>query len=311
MPLVGILVLNYHHPVETAQCVASLLLREPASTRILWLENDAEQTREALMACLAEVEFPWLLLEPATDPVPPAGTVGVVLCPENLGYAGGNNVGLHFLARHGVPYGWVLNNDTQLIEGSSRDLVQAARARPGVGAWGTRIVTEHPPAYLGGIILPRDFAIRLATSPADLEAPLAFVSGCSLFLPMEIAARVGYLPDDYFLYYEDPSFSLSLKRAGFAIAGLDNVVIRHLESLSTGTRSPLMEFYSHRNRWYFIERFFPEHLARQQWRNWYTFQKYFLRGKFAELYVQFLAYWDYRHGRLGRTDRPLSRIGRG
>jgi len=121
---------------------------------------------------------------------------------------------------------------------------------------------------------------------------------------------VGFLPEDYFLYYEDPSFSFLLKRAGYAIAGLEAVAVHHLESLSTGRRSPLMEFYSHRNRWYFIERFFPEHLARQKRRIAYSLQKYLLRGMLSTIYVHALAFLDYRRGRLGRTNRTFSRIGR-
>ena len=306
-PTTGILVLNYHHPEETAQCVASLLAREPASSRILWLENDAAHTSEALEACLAAVAFPWVAVDPDQGPLPPAGTVGVIRCPQNLGYAGGNNVGLRFLHRHGVPYGWVLNNDTLLVAGSSEALVEAAQARPEVGAWGTVILTDHLPQYFGGIVKTRDFALRLATTPEALADPLAFVSGCSLFMPLAIAASVGFLPADYFLYYEDPSFSLRLKQAGYAIAGLWTVTVRHLESLATGRRSPLMEFYSHRNRWFFIERFFPEHLARQQRRIAYTLQKYLLRAKFLAIYVECLAYLEYRRGHLGPTSRSFSR----
>jgi hypothetical protein len=306
-PVTGILILNYHQPQVTVQCVASFLAREPETSRILWIENDAALTREALMASLAAAPFPWVELDPDQGAMPPSGTVGVILCPDNLGYAGGNNVGLRFLHRHGVPFGWVLNNDTLLAAGSSVQLVAAAMARPEVGAWGTVIVTDQPPQYFGGIVQTRDFALRLATTPESLEDPLAFVSGCSLFMPMAIAAEVGWLPEDYFLYYEDPSFSLLLKRAGYRIGGLWTVTVRHLESLATGSRSPLMEYYSHRNRWFFIERFFPGHLARQRRRIAYTLQKYLLRGKLMAIRIEWAAYRDYRRGLLGRTLRNFSR----
>jgi GT2 family glycosyltransferase len=305
-PVTGILVVNYHFPEETAACVASLLALEPATSRILWIENDAAQTREALLACLATVAFPWVEVDPEQGPMPPSGTVGVILCPDNLGYAGGNNVGLRFLHRHGVPFGWVLNNDTLLVAGNSDLLAEASRARPGVGAWGTTILTDFLPVYFGGIVQTRDFAIRHARTPEALGDPLAFVSGCSLFLPMAIAAEVGFLPEDYFLYYEDPSYSLALRKAGYEIDALWTVTVRHLESLSTGRRSPLMEFYNRRNRWFFIERFFPEHLARQKRRFWYSVQKYLLRFKFTSLKVEWVAFEDYHHARLGKTSRVFS-----
>jgi GT2 family glycosyltransferase len=309
-PRTGICILNYQHPDETSLCVASLLVREPVSSRILWIENDANRTREALMACLAKAPFPWMMVDPGQDQLPPAGTVGVIPCPDNLGYAGGNNVGLRFLHRHGVPFAWVLNNDTELVAGNSDLLAEASRAQPEVGAWGTVILTDHQPQYFGGIVKTRDFAIALALTPEALADPLAFVSGCSLFMPLATAAEVGFLPEDYFLYYEDPSFSLLLKRAGYRLGGLWTVTVRHLESLSTGRRSPLMEYYSLRNRWFFIERFFPGHLAGQKRRLWYALQKYLLRGRPWAAHTVWVAYQDYKQGRLGRTSRNFSRLKR-
>ena len=305
-PVTGIVVLNYQQPEDTILCVTSLLAREPASSRILWVENDADRTWAGLRERLASAPFPWTELDPDRDPLPPAGRVGLIRCPDNLGYAGGNNAGLRFLHRHGLAYGWVLNNDTLLVAGSSADLAAAAADRPEVGAWGTVILPDQGPHYFGGVLKTRDFAIRLAATPEDLADPMGFVSGCSLFMPLPLAAALGFLPEDYFLYYEDPSFSLQLKRSGHPIAGLWSVVVRHQESLATGRRSPLMEFYSHRNRWFFIERFFPEHLARQKRRIPYTIQKYLLRGKFSTLYVEWAAWRDYQLGRLGRTQRSFT-----
>lgn len=48
----GILVLNYHHPVETLDCVQRLISQEPTNTRVLWVENDTEATREKDLAVL-------------------------------------------------------------------------------------------------------------------------------------------------------------------------------------------------------------------------------------------------------------------
>jgi hypothetical protein len=309
-PVTGITVLNYHHPEETVACVVSLLEREPATSRILWIENDAARTREALMTVLATAPFPWVEVEANQGPLPPAGTVGVILCPENLGYAGGNNVGLRLLHHHGVPFGWVLNNDTCLQAGSSRDLVAASRARPDVGAWGTVVRTLDGGQGFGGVVQTRNFASKVATTAESLNSPLAYVGGCSLFMPIAIAAKIGFIPEDYFLYYEDTSFSLLLKQAGYKIGGLETVVVLHLEYLSTGGKcNPLVIFYNQRNRWFFIERFFPGQLAAQKRRLWYTIQKFLFRGKFFPIYLEMTAYRDYQRGKLGRTERVFSTTG--
>ena len=313
-PQVGIVVLNYHHPEETLACVRSLLAREPASTRILWVENDADATWPHASAVLAAAGLPYLVLEPWTLALAPSGTVAVLRSPTNLGFAGGNNLGLRLLHRHGVPYAWVLNNDTLLAEGSSSHLVRAAQERPEVGLWGTTILAEHPKptphtqAYMGGRLQLRDFAIAFVSDPAELEGdPLTFVSGCSLFAATATLADLGFIPDDYFLYYEDPALTLEARRKGLLASGVPEVVVHHLESLSTGRRSPLMEFYNRRNRWWLIQRYFPEHLDRQRRRIWYRLQKWLFRGRLDAIHIELQAYADFKAGKTGPTDRVFSR----
>ena len=303
--LTGILVLNHHHPEETALCVASFLAREPASSRILWLESEADRTGPGLLTFLAAAPFPWALLDPDQGALPPAGTVAVILCRDNLGYAGANNVGLRCLHRLGVPYAWVLNNDTLLSTGDSTLLVAAARARPEVGAWSTLITSENLRPYLGGILNPLDFTIAHVFSTETLEHPLAYASGCSLFLPLAAAAAVGFLPEEYFLYYEDVAFSFLLKRAGFRIAGVPAVAVSHAEALSTGLESPLRAYYILRNRWLFIARFCPWALPAQRRRLWYTLQKNLVRRRVRAAWLEWMAYRDYNRGSLGKTLRVL------
>jgi GT2 family glycosyltransferase len=284
------------------------LEREPATSRILWLENDARASRSQLEAVLAEVTFPWVWLDPARDPLPGPGVVGVVAIPENLGYAGGNNVGLRFLSRHGVPWSWVINNDTLLLEGDSSNLVAAARARPEVGLWGTAITSDLYPPYFGGVIRSYDFRPRRCEAIAELEQhPNAFVSGCSLFLSTKLAAELNFIPEEYFLYFEDPAFSLEIKRRGLSLSGLNSVRLWHHESLSTGMRSHLMTFYNCRNRWIFVARYFPQSLWKQKLRRWLRFQGLFFRGRFWQIRLEWLGYQDFLAGSSGRTLREFSR----
>ena len=307
-PTVGILILNYHHPEETLACVRSVLAKEGPESRILWIENDAASQDGRAERILADSGLPWVAVDPERDPMPGPGVVGYIANPENLGYAGGNNIGLRYLVKCGVPYAWVLNNDTELREGSSSRLITAAMVRPEVGAWATRIETERGHSY-GGLVNPR----TLATMPcADLRtiegSPDAYASGCSLFFRTATAESVGLLPEHYFLYYEDPAFSMELKRRGLLIAGTDEVVVHHIESLSTGRRSMLMEYYNKRNRWHFMAAYYPHRVGANRWRLLHDLQKYLVRLRLRRAWVEWLAYRDFRQGHSGPTARPLSRF---
>jgi GT2 family glycosyltransferase len=122
-----------------------------------------------------------------------------------------------------------------------------------------------------------------------------------------VAAAVGFIPEHYFLYYEDPALGLELRKAGYSLSGVWGVLVFHLESLSTGRRSPLMEYYNRRNRWFFIQRYFPDQLAHQKWQIWYRLQKWAFRARFDRIRIEILAFLDFRQGRLGRTHRVFSR----
>ncbi len=311
---VGIVVLNYHHPVETLACVQRLVSQEPATSRVLWVENDAQAAREEALAVLHGSDLPFQEIDLASPSLPPAGTLGVIFNNENLGYAEGNNVGLRLLRGLSVPFAWVLNNDTLLVEGNSEILVKAALARPEVGIWGTNILadhhhpTTHSVTYMGGRLDLKDFSISLVDRPDTLETdPLAYVSGCSLFASIQVLESLDYIPSEYFLYYEDPALTFEARKLGYLVSGVPEVQVYHLESLSTGRRSPLMEFYNRRNRWFFIQRYFPDHLARQKRHFWYRIQKWVFRGRFDRIRIEILAFLDFRKGRMGPTHRAFAR----
>jgi len=300
-PRTGILILNYHQPEATLACVRSVLAAEGADAAVLWIENDAGATLAAATGALAASGLPWTLLDPAAGGLPEAGTVGLIAVPENLGYAGGNNVGLRLLQACGVPFAWVLNNDTLLEAGSSRLLAEAAAARPEIGLWGTAMGSGPGPHPCGGVVQLRDFAARPVDSAAALERdPLGYVSGSSMFLRTATAQAAGWIPEDFFLYYEDLAFTWEVRRLGLGIAAVEGVRVAHLGSLAAGRRSPLVEFYNRRNRWFFIQRYFPERLPGQVARFLlYQVQKRLLSGAFAKLALEWRAWKAFRRGAAG------------
>lgn len=305
-PQVSILILNYHQHEATVACVRRLLECEGPQSRILWIENDASTAGDRAADALEASGLPWMLLDPEGSQLPPAGTIGLVLNAENLGYTGGNNVGARLCHRAGVPYLWVMNNDTLLQKGSSADLLRAAEAAPEVGVWGTVIFSQELQTYCGGLIQLKDFAIRPFCCAETLRNdPLSFVSGCSLFFPTALGASFGFLPEAYFLYYEDPSFTLEVRRRGFQAGLVPEVEVLHEESLTTGRRSHLMETYIRRNRWHFVQSYFPDHMARQHWRFLSRLQSLFFRGKLRKLIHECQAYQMWRKGAMGRIDRNL------
>jgi GT2 family glycosyltransferase len=300
---VGILILNYHQPEMTLDCVRRLLEIEGPETCVIWLENDAASSWPSLEPILASSNIPWCLLDADRSELPPPGQVGVLRIEENLGYAAGNNAGLQFLQRHGVEFAWVMNNDTLLQRGSSRDLVEAAHSRPEVALWGMWVADTDAPSYLGLVLQKKDFAAARVMTASEVESdPMSFINGCAMFFRTDEALEVGGIPEIYFMYYEDPAFTWEFRQRGRAFSVVDSVEVLHLQSVTSGHRSRFMEYYCRRNRWHFIQKYCPDQLPRQKWLFFvYQMQKLFFRLRFDRIQLEWRAYQDFKNGRMGRV----------
>jgi hypothetical protein len=69
----------------------------------------------------------------------------LVRSDKNLGFAGGNNLGLARARELGADHVLVLNNDTEVEPGAVQALVEEADRRPDAGSLGSKILFAEPP----------------------------------------------------------------------------------------------------------------------------------------------------------------------
>ncbi len=198
----------------------------------------------------------------------------------NLGFAGGNNVGIRYaLARGDCDYVWLLNNDTVVEPDSLSAMVRMAEADPKLGICGSQLrsyATPNEIQTMGGRRYSRwsgrTRPLRNLTTPQISTTPGApdYVEGASMLISRRFLESVGLLEESYFLYYEELDLvgrALPAFNFGYSAAS----VVYHKEGASIGTarvranRSPLSEFYQARNRLVFTRRhyawFLPSVLA--------------------------------------------------
>ena len=165
----------------------------------------------------------------------------------NLGFAGGNNVGLAYaLARGDVDYVWLLNNDTLVAPDAVQQLVAAMEADPGIGICGATLRYFEAPGIvqcLGGCAFDDRFASARhlgqgtpADRPIDADAVrrrLDYVMGASMFVRRRFVEEVGPLDERFFLYFEEISWA---RRAGdrFRLGYAPEAVVYHRSGASTG-----------------------------------------------------------------------------
>lgn len=211
--------------------------------------------RELLEPCLGtllESSYPNLgimVVDNASEDGSPAfvrehfGSVRLLASDENLGYAGGANLGLREAAREGVDYVFLLNNDTEVAEDAVAELVRAAQAHPRAALLGPMIYYHDRPDVIwsaGGRVTYwtgdiRHLGIRTEDTGQYVEATeVDYVTGCAVLVSMAAAREVGFMSTEYFMYNEDTDWCIRAKRAGYSVIFVPRARVWHKVSMSSG-----------------------------------------------------------------------------
>ena len=192
--------------------------------------------------------------------------IKVIRSPKNLGFAGGNNLGIR--AAHGK-YLFFLNNDTLLRPQTSdlRPLIARLESSEKIGAVCPKIrfTWDDNPIQFAGYtplsrITMRNRSIGFGEADRgqyDTPHPTPYAHGAAMIVKREVIEKAGLMPECYFLYYEELDWSLMIRRAGYDIWYEPATTVFHKESQATGQQSPLRTFYITRNRLLFVQRNAP------------------------------------------------------
>lgn len=187
--------------------------------------------------------------------------VKVIQSEKNLGFAGGNNLGI--IAAQGK-YLFLINNDTIFKEFNIQSLINRMESSSEIGivcpkirfAW-----DNNPIQYTGytplSRITVRNRAIGFGENDHgqyDIAHPTPYAHGAAMLIRRDAIDKVGLMPECYFLYYEEIDWSMMFTRAGYQIWYEPTCTIYHKESQTTGQNSPLRTYYLTRNRLLLVRR---------------------------------------------------------
>lgn len=195
---------------------------------------------------------------------------------ENLGFAGGNNVGLRYvLAQGSDELVWLLNNDTVIEPGTLDALVERMDARPDAGMCGSTLLRyENPEAiqargggwYCRWIGLPWHIGqlepAGKSPSVSQVERWMNYIVGASMLVRREFLSEIGLMTEDYFLYFEETDWA-ERSRGKFSLAYAPDSRVFHKVGRSIGTsslpgkKSLTCDYYALRNRLLFTRRYHP------------------------------------------------------
>lgn len=294
----AVVLVNWNRYADTIECLESLL-RSEERIRIIVVDNGSTDGTEERLTAWASGAEPYqppmgplkrLTSPPLAKPInlrivradeldtarPGDEQVTLIVAGENLGFSGGNNVGMRFgFADPGIAYCWCLNNDTVVDPAAAGAIVARMNATHKVGLCGTQVRYYHRPGVWQSLNgsrfklltgqsdgIGRNQPVTRPFDPRKVARETDFVLGASLAVSRAFVETIGYMEESYFLYFEEMDWSVR-NRGRFAIAFAHGAIIYHKEGGSIGSsgkrgqRSEASEYYLIRSRIRFYRRNFP------------------------------------------------------
>ncbi|WP_409405000.1 glycosyltransferase family 2 protein [Priestia megaterium] len=240
-PLVYIILLNYNGYKDTLECIASLENICYENYEILIVDNNSKDNSEAII----KEAYPQYRF---------------IQTQENLGFAGGNNIGIHYALENGAEYVCLLNNDTIVEPDFLTELVKTAKENEDAGIVGG-IIHEYEEIdkiwYSGGYFSElKGKTIHEQRVCENSTKEVGFITGCLQLIHKDVIQKVGVLPEEYFIYYEDLDYCFQVKQAGYKLIVNNKAKIYHKCGGTASYVSPISVFYSNKNYYLFIRKFF-------------------------------------------------------
>jgi GT2 family glycosyltransferase len=239
-------VLNWNGARVVGDCVRSLLAQDYPALDILVVDNASTDDSPEII----RRDFP---------------TVRLHVNEKNLGFGGGNNVGIRLAE---TPYVLLVNNDTVCEPDVVRRLVEAVATDPRVGS-ATPCIVLHATGKVdatGIVVCPDGLALGRGRgeSPDAMREPAeTFYASDCLCLYRRAMLDALRLPDgelydeDFFAYADETDMGWRAQRQGWKSLYVPAAIVYHHHAASSGSVSPFLVRLVERNRIWVAVKNFP------------------------------------------------------
>ena len=237
---ISIITINYNGLKDTCELIDSIPFKE--NLEVIVVDNASKEDEASIIS----EKYP---------------LVKVIRSNKNLGFAGGNNLGIKEAKGD---YILLINNDTYFKDFNIDNLIERLESSDKIGivcpklrfAWGSNPIQFAGYTPLSAITL-RNHAIGFGEEDHgqyNTAHPTPYAHGAAILIKREAIDKVGLMPECFFLYYEEIDWSMMFTRAGYEIWYDPTCTVYHKESQTTGQNSPLRTYYITRNRLLLVKR---------------------------------------------------------
>lgn len=243
---VGIVLVNYNGKNYNEECIDSILKSTYKNIEVIVVDNASSDNSVKIL----KEKY--------------SNDIIVVETGLNLGFSGGNNVGIKLALEKKCDFILLLNNDTVISEDMIEVMLKSsiineyAVISPKIYYYDNKKVIWSAGAdmiWKKGIPAQRGID-EVDEGQYDIECNVEIATGCCLLIHKNIIHRVGFLPDDYFLYYEDTDYTTKIVRDGYKLLYIPSAKMYHKVSASTGGEESFNYiYYNTRNRLLFNKKY--------------------------------------------------------
>lgn len=274
---------------------------DPSIKPVRWIEYDRLLQRPEACRNWRQAEI---------EAMSPSRRMVLIKTGSNLGYAGGNNVGIRYALKHIADYVWLLNNDTVVDENALTEMVNLAETNVSIGMIGSKVLSYHNPKLIqaaggGSVQRWKGKAIYFDRDEEDYgqwDATLdvEHLLGASILVRSDYVNDVGLLDERYFLCMEEVDWCFRVSRCGWRLVYCPLSKVFHKGSVSF-SNSLTQLYYNQRNTLLFTLKNFPHYIpvvlvCGLFWK----VGKRIIAGRFTDVFEIFRAYFDFLFGKFGK-----------
>lgn len=250
---VAIIIVNWNGWQDTLSCLDSISSLAYSNYHVFLVDNhSSDKSYESLNHhIIAEHKYSF--------------PITIMQTEENLGFAGGNNFAIRKAVQEGFDFFWMLNNDTVVDCNSLTFLCDQLKTDPTIGIVGSKIYYYNSKKiwFAGGLVNTwTGKSTHLGYMKDDSSKysdfrQVDYITGCSLMFRKEVLEQIGYMREDYFLYYEETDWNLRAHKEGWKIVYVPDSHIYHKVSIASGGEknlAPYVAYYDIRNAYWLIKR---------------------------------------------------------
>lgn len=243
-PKVFIVLLNWNQEDLTVACLESLRKMTYPDFQIVLVDNGSKPGSLGLV----EQGFPEIIL---------------VKNERNLGFTGGNNVGIQRALAEGADYVMLLNNDTEVDPAMLQHLVEMTESDERIGVVGPIIYYYDDPrrVWSAGATIDWRTGRTLSLREGELDAgdhrapqEVDFVSGCAFLIKRRVIDDIGLLDERFFIYYEETDWCVRARRAGYGTWLVPAAMVWHKINLAEREATPRYIYLMTRNKLLFLRK---------------------------------------------------------